>query len=100
VRESTRGKHAEAQNSQGTAEEGRRGARLAEAAVQGKRERDPQHQDYEIQAVLHRARHSEVGKPRDWPLGAGRLRPDENSYYYEDEDKEKAADNSSQAAPP
>jgi len=75
MRECSGCEHDETRNAQDAPEESGREPFSAESAIQGEEVRDPQDEDYQVKAILNRARRSDIGEPRDRPPG-GRRDPD------------------------
>ena len=68
----------------------------AKALAEGKEMGYPQDEDHQVEAILYRARRSNVGKPYDPSLGFGRFRSHEYDHYEEDENEDDAAHDTGQ----
>src|SRR5918995_1863412 len=62
MRESAGREHAETHNAQDAPEESGREARPPESTIQGEEVGDPQDEDHQVEAILYRARCSDVGE--------------------------------------
>src|SRR5215207_3790097 len=99
MRESSSRQHAETHNAQDAPEESGREARLPQSTIQGEEVGDPQDEDHQVEAILYRARRSNVGESHDLPLGFNRLRSHERDHHNEDENKDDAAQDTGQTTP-
>jgi hypothetical protein len=82
--------HAETHNSQDAPEESWSEARPPKCAIQVEEVGDPKDEDHQVEAILYRARRSDVGEPDDLSFGFGRICSHEHDHYNEDDNEDDA----------
>ncbi len=79
-------------------EQGRGRTGLAQPAEQGEGVEDPEEEDREVEAVLHRSGRSDLGEGREGLLGSD-VHPDERRHDAEGDEHQDAAEDAGQPSP-